>query len=272
MASGNKQDILADLQEFHRQLNAFKDTISRRESRRESGGMWTSHEDSEFQRTREELVRKGGRLKPVVVQLTGKQFGEMFGQRFDVWSEALGSSVYPGTQKWSLGALMDCVNEAIGRFEGGAVLEAPSSESTKAFIAHGGSSDSLRKLTEFLRAVGVNPLVVEDQASEDRSANENVEHYLRQADCAIVLATKGDIDGKTGNFLPRGNVLVEAGRFQERFEGRIIYLLEEGATLPSNIREKVWESFTQNNMERAFIKIAKELRAFGIIKTGKTGK
>ncbi len=135
----------------------------------------------------------------------------------------------------------------------------------KAFIAHGGDSAALTKLKDFLCALGVDPLVVEDQASEDRSANENVEHYLSRAHCAIVLAAKGDIDGKTGNFLPRGNVLVEAGRFQERFAGRVVYLLEEGATLPSNLREKVWGEFTQDNMERAFIKIVKELRAFGII-------
>jgi hypothetical protein len=42
-------------------------------------------------------------------------------------------------------------------------------------------------------------------------------------------------------------------------------LKEEGCKFPSNITPKVWENFTQDNMENAFIKVAKELKAFGII-------
>ena len=45
--------------------------------------------------------------------------------------------------------------------------------------------------------------------------------------------------------------------------------MEEGATFPSNIDEKVWEHFTQDNMEKAFIKVANELRASGLIKVVK---
>jgi hypothetical protein len=142
----------------------------------------------------------------------------------------------------------------------------------KAFIAHGGDSEALGKLKDFLRALGVDSLVVEEEASEDRSANENVEHYLSEADCAIVLATKGDIDGRTREFLPRGNILVELGRCQERFPNKAVWLLEEDTRFPSNVSEKVWERFTQSSMEKAFIKIAKELRAFGIIKTGRPDK
>jgi hypothetical protein len=269
MTSSVSNDDLSALRAFCGQLMTYKKLV---EACNASAERPTSFR-GEMEKLRVELLRQSGLTKPLVVGITGKRLFTQWCQTFDIWDGAFGSTVDLPHRLTCLNLLTDCVNEALGRMEIGPMVSASRFRAPpEAFIAHGGSSDSLRKLTEFLRALGVNPLVVEDQASEDRSANENVEHYLRQADCAIVLATKGDIDGKTGNFLPRGNVLVEAGRFQERFEGRIIYLLEEGATLPSNIREKVWESFTQNNMERAFIKIAKELRAFGIIKTGKTGK
>jgi predicted nucleotide-binding protein len=232
---------------------------------------WSSRGDME--KLRVGLLRQSGRTKPLVVGITGKRLFTQWLQTFDIWDGALGSTVELSHRLTCLNLLTDSVNEALGRMETGPMVSpAPFRASPRAFMAHGGDSEALKKIIGFLRALGVEPLVVEDQASEDRSANENVEHYLSQADCAIVLATKGDIDGKTGSFLPRGNVLVEAGRFQERFAGRIVYLLEEGATLPSNIREKVWENFTQNNMERAFIKIAKELRAFGIIRSGKPDK
>jgi predicted nucleotide-binding protein len=136
----------------------------------------------------------------------------------------------------------------------------------KAFIAHGGKTAARDKLEDFLVAVGVTPIIVEEQPSQGRSKDKNVEHYLKQCDCAIILATKGDIDGRTGEFIPRGNILIEIGRSQEILPDRIIYLLEEGAKFPTDIDEKVWERFTKESMDKAFTKIAKEFRAFGLIR------
>ncbi len=132
------------------------------------------------------------------------------------------------------------------------------------FIAHGGDSQALNKLCAFLQDdLGVKPLVVERLPSEGRSVNENVEHYLGIADAAIVLATGDDfVDGR---YQARGNVQIELGRFQERFPERVIFLLEKGAAYPSNVSEKVWERFTQGNMEKALKKVVRELRAFGFL-------
>lgn len=145
-------------------------------------------------------------------------------------------------------------------------LRVITTEPPKAFIAHGGDSPALRNLKSFLEALGMQPLVVEEQPSEGRSVSENVDWYARQADCAIILATKGDIDGKTGSFIPRGNVLMEIGKLQQIFKDRIIYLLQAGAKFPTNISEKVRGRFTTQSMDKAFIKIAKELKKFGILK------
>jgi predicted nucleotide-binding protein len=142
-------------------------------------------------------------------------------------------------------------------------------ETIKAFIAHGGQSPILDKLKEFLIALGIEPLVVEEQASENRSVGDNVDYYARQADFAIILATKGDIDGQTGGFIPRGNVLIEIGKSQEIFKDRIIYLLQAGTKFPTNISEKVWGRFTTERMDDAFIKIARELTEMKILKAVK---
>jgi predicted nucleotide-binding protein len=78
----------------------------------------------------------------------------------------------------------------------------------------------------------------------------------------IALATKDDeVDG---HYQPRLNVIHEIGLAQEKLR-RIIYLKEEGCQFPSNVAPKIWESFTQDNMENAFAKVVKELRAFGVI-------
>lgn len=136
----------------------------------------------------------------------------------------------------------------------------------KAFIAHGGETKALEKLKSFLDALGIEPSIAEEQASEDRSVDEQVEWCLANADCVIILGTADNQNLKDGKLYPRPNVCIEIGRVQERFPGRVIYLLEEGASFPSNITEKVYERFTQENMEKAFSKAAKELKAFGIIR------
>jgi predicted nucleotide-binding protein len=174
----------------------------------------------------------------------------------------------------TIGNLEDDIRKGV-RDEQGNLIRKPSTvpaEPPKAFIAHGGDSPALSKLKSFLEALGVQPLIVEEQPSEGRSVGENVDWYARQADCAIILATKGDIDSKTGRFIPRGNVLIEIGKSQELFKDRIIYLLQAGAKLPTDVSEKVRERFTPQSIDNAFIKIAKELNKFGILKAVKPHK
>jgi len=268
MASNNKQQLLIqDLKEFHAQLRTLRGLVEKVYIEQRDTGSAERQRES----IREELVRKSGKFKPIVVRLTGNQYGQQFNQVFDIWTEALGSDPYPPTRRWSLRALMDNVNEAIGRLEADPELEelfkiAPSFVSPKAFIAHGGKSAIRDKLESFLMALGVTPIIVEEQPSEGRSKDKNVEHYLKQCDCAIILATKGDVDGQTGEFIPRGNILNEVGRCQEIFPNRTVYLLEEEVKFPTNIDEKVWGRFTEESMDKAFIKVAKELRAFGLIR------
>ena len=144
-------------------------------------------------------------------------------------------------------------------------------ESPKAFIAHGGGSAKLKKLCAFLEALGVEPLVAEVQPSEGRSTEDQVDEYMKQADCAIILATYGYIeDIKTRKKHPRLNVVDELGRCRKASPDRTILLLEKGVDLPSNVSGIVHERFTKQNMENAFIKLAKELRTLGLIKPMKS--
>lgn len=146
---------------------------------------------------------------------------------------------------------------------------ASTTEPPKAFIAHGGETQARNKLQRFLIALGVTPSIIEEEPKEGRSPNEQVEYYLEQADCAIVLGTADDKELKDGKLYPRRNVYIEIGRMQERFPKRIIFLLEEGASFPSNISEKLYTRFTQENMDEAFITTARELQAFGLLKAVK---
>lgn len=130
----------------------------------------------------------------------------------------------------------------------------------KAFIVHGGKSGVLDKLCDFIEALGIDPLVVEMLPSKGMTVVDKVKKYQREADCAVILATRGGIiDIKSGKQHPRLNVVDELSSFWEAFPQKVILLLEKGATLPSNKAGLTHEPFTRQSMDRAFIAIAREL-------------
>jgi predicted nucleotide-binding protein len=131
------------------------------------------------------------------------------------------------------------------------------------FISHGQESLSLQKLARFVEAFGFNAIIVEHQASEGKTVPDHVENKMKISDCVIILATKDDNIG--GKYYPRQNVIQEEGMATQILKGKIIYLLEEGCSLPSNISPRVWESFTQDNMEKAYLKIVREFKSFQFI-------
>jgi len=267
--------IVDELKDFYKKLKSYNRYVC---SEEQLSQVQIRYRDS----LREKLVRQSGALKGKMIELTGEQYAEgPLTGRFDIWTEAF-NTIALSADRTALAFCIQNTNEAIGKLESdikisvrdeqGNLIKKPrgtDTESLKAFIAHGGDSPALGKLKNFLEALGVQPLIVEEQPSEGRSVGENVDWYSRQADCAIILATKGDIDGKSGGFIPRGNVLMEIGKLQELFTGRIIYLLQAGTKFPTNVSEKVWGRFTPNHMDNAFIKIAKELKKFGILKVVK---
>lgn len=142
------------------------------------------------------------------------------------------------------------------------------------FISHGKGSVALRKLEQFMRALGIEPLIVVTQASLDKDVPDKVSLYLGQADFVVILATRDDTvrDRKTGAEIrqPRQNVVHEIGLAQKTHPGRVIYLLEKGASFPSNISPRVWASFTQRSMMDAFLAIIRELRSYGLLRVMKS--
>lgn len=148
------------------------------------------------------------------------------------------------------------------------------SDNPKAFIAHGGGahrgkSGVLEKLCDFIEALGIEPIVVELSASRGMSVDDKVNKYIKDADCGIVLATKGgivDTTGKNPKQHPRLNVIDELERLRAVFPERTILLLENGVDLPSNISGLTHERFARQSMDRAFIAIARELGGMKILK------
>lgn len=135
----------------------------------------------------------------------------------------------------------------------------------KVFIAHGKPTAALDKLERFVRSLGFEPVIVKHEPSGGKALDDLVEQKLGECICAIIFATADDkVEGEE-YFQPRLNVIHEVGLAQEKLQDKVIYLKEVNCQFPSNVSPKVWESFTQDNMEKAFEKIVKELRGFGFI-------
>jgi predicted nucleotide-binding protein len=143
-------------------------------------------------------------------------------------------------------------------------------EAPKAFIAHEGQTRALTILKEFLEALGIEYFIAESKASDGRSIEKQVDWTQSKADFAVCLATKGKaINKKTGKHYMAPNIIDELGRARQVFGNKIILLVQKGVEVHTNVGEIVRETFTTTNMERAFIKITKELRNWGFIRVGK---
>lgn len=280
MTTSKRKNLLSALEQYYNDLKSYSDILKHLTESKTIMG----HETRDRDKLRESLVRKTGVLKERIIEVTGKQYYEQFMSTYDMWNEAFNPASFLPTpsNRTALAFCINATNEAIGKLESDIRLgirdkqgnlikiEKPTSSITeppKAFISHGKKSAALTKLKEFLRALGVELLIVKELPSMDKTVDDKVNFYLGQADFVIILATGDDeIEGKLH---PRQNVIHEIGLAQKTHTGKIIYLLEEGAEFPSNIRPKVWERFKQRNMMNAFLYIAKELRAYGILRAVK---
>jgi len=132
------------------------------------------------------------------------------------------------------------------------------------FISHGKKREPLLQMQRFIESLGLNPIVVKEEASKGGSISQAVEENMKKSQCVILLST-ADVQAKDG-WHANENVINEEGWAKKYVNEKIIYLLEDKVdATPSNYQEKVYEKFSENNMTEAFIKVAKELRAFGLI-------
>lgn len=105
--------------------------------------------------------------------------------------------------------------------------ESTSSERPRIFIVHGHHEELLAEVSECLRRLGAEPVVLRDQAAGGRTIIENLERQASQVVYAVVLMTGDDwgrvgirrIKGKSFKHLAspapraRQNVVFEAGLF-----------------------------------------------------------
>jgi len=162
--------------------------------------------------------------------------------------------------------IFDIIDEAIGHIQMGVTDKSDNDVLKKnIFISHGPETKALKKVADYIRDLGLNPVIAEKEPTEGRDIDPDVKEKMDKCEAVIILGT-GDDPIDTDAKQPRGNVISEM-RLAEDKRKRIVYLLEKNAMFPSLHRSKGWEAFEQDNMEKAFAKIAREFIAFKLIKT-----
>jgi len=108
------------------------------------------------------------------------------------------------------------------------------------FIVHGRNSHVKEKVANFLRELGIHPIILHDEPNRSRTIIEKIEDHSSNVKYAVVLLTPDDQGGLISkpNQSPRArqNVVFEMGYFYGRIgRGRVCALLSPEVERPSDI-------------------------------------
>lgn len=143
----------------------------------------------------------------------------------------------------------------------------PRERTNKVFVVHGHEEGPRESVARFLERLGLEAVILHEQATGGRTIIEKLEHYS-DADFAIVLLTPDDIGGvKTSTqdklqARARQNVILELGYFVGKLGRKHVCALHKGPLeLPSDYLGVVYVSLDDNGGWR--LQLAKELRGAG---------
>lgn len=136
-------------------------------------------------------------------------------------------------------------------------VELPSND---IFIVHGHNEEAIAKVEKFVRKMGLNPIILRDQASMGKTIIEKIEHYTNVG-FAIVLYTPCD-EMKDGQFRARQNVVLEHGYLMGKLgRNKVRALVKGDVEKPSDIDGIVYEHMDSNNAWET--KLIRELKTAG---------
>lgn len=138
----------------------------------------------------------------------------------------------------------------------------------KVFIVHGRDNEAKFEVSRFIENLGLEPIILHEQASRGRTIIEKIEHYANDADFAIILYTPCD-NGRgihESNVAPkkraRQNVIFEHGYLMSKL-GRenVCALVKDDIETPNDISGVVYIDLDPyEGWKRA---VAKELQSCG---------
>ena len=141
-------------------------------------------------------------------------------------------------------------------------------ERNKVFIVHGHDNETKQEVARFIESIGLETIILHEQASRSMTIIEKIEHYSSEANFAIVLYTPCDKGrGAKETNVPardraRQNVVFEHGYLMAKIgRGNVCALVKGEIETPSDISGVVYTPLDSNGGWK--IELLKELKACG---------
>ncbi len=138
----------------------------------------------------------------------------------------------------------------------------------KVFIVHGRDNEAKQEVSRFIEKIGLEAIILHEQASSGMTIIEKIEHYSNDADFALVLYTPCDQGrGFHESHLPpknraRQNVVLEHGYFMAKLGRENVCALVKGEIeTPNDINGVVYVNLDPFGAWKN--EVAKELKACG---------
>lgn len=143
-------------------------------------------------------------------------------------------------------------------------------EKSKVFIVHGHDNETKQEVARFIESIGLETIILHEQASRSMTIIEKIEYYSNEANFAVVLYTPCDKGrGVTETKVPardraRQNVVFEHGYLMARIGRQNVCALVKGEIeTPSDISGVVYTPL--DNFGGWKIELMKELKACGYL-------
>lgn len=142
----------------------------------------------------------------------------------------------------------------------------------KVFVVYGHDSVARDQLEAMLRRWSIEPIILDQLASEGQTIIEKLESYTDEVNFAVVLATPDDEGYRIGKpdekaFRVRQNVVLELGMLLSNLgRSKVAILIKNPLEMerPSDIQGLIYIPFTENIAKEAGVLLAKEMEKQGI--------
>ncbi|MCX7292768.1 nucleotide-binding protein [Janthinobacterium sp.] len=160
------------------------------------------------------------------------------------------------------------------KFAGGGTVDQVARNKRKVFIVHGRDNEAKQEVARYISGLGLEPIILHEQASSGMTIIEKIEHYTNDADFALVLYTPCDLGRGTheNNVAARNrarqNVVFEHGYLMAKLGRENVCALVKGEIeTPNDISGVVYVPLDVFGGWKN--EVAKELKACGyFLKSG----
>ena len=141
--------------------------------------------------------------------------------------------------------------------------EQPVNKNDNVFIVHGHDGKLKYYISDLLRKIRLNPIILHQQANSSRTIIEKIEKHGSEASAAIVLFTPDDFGNvkteQEAKLRARQNVVFEAGYFMGLLgrDKTLLIVSDKTIELPGDLSGVIYSEVSE-------LDIAKELKAMGL--------